>query len=108
MTVDLELTPLDEELLPFPSTELNYNLVHGYVKWSMDRIEVDGIVSENPHSLVSHLFFSVKYETDVKDNPTDTGTPWRWLPNLIVSEKHFLKCDVIIPEGAYCLVCGER
>jgi len=37
----------------------------------------------------------------------EAGT-WRWNPQWIVSEKHWLKCGEVIPEHSLCPICGER
>lgn len=94
---------------PFPSEELDYSDISGpYVRWSMERIEVDGIVSERKKSLNSHYFMHLKTEINDFDQPSDTGREWRWYPNMQVAEKHWLRCNVVIPVGAQCNICGER
>jgi hypothetical protein len=74
----------------------------------MTQIEVDGIPGERNKSLHSNYFMHLKTETDEFDNPSDTGVPWRWIPDMVVAEKHWLKCDVVIPENSRCFICGER
>ena len=74
----------------------------------MSSIEVDGITSRASSDLHSKYFFTVKSEEDEFGNPLDTGAKQRWVPDWNVSESHWLKCGVIVPEFAYCTICGKR
>jgi len=73
----------------------------------MDSIEVDGITGERNSDFVKFMF-SLKTEIGMDDQPLDTGKPMHWNPDLIVSEKHWLSCGVVIPLHSQCMMCGER
>lgn len=75
----------------------------------MNEIEVDGITSKRPiNSLNSNLLFSLKMEDDAVGDPSDTGRPMHWMPDLEISEYHWLKCGMETAKHGLCLVCGER
>jgi hypothetical protein len=94
------------------SDELTYTQNSGPldVRWSMDSIIVDGITSVRPvqQSYASNTIFTLKSELNEFDEPNDTGFPFTWSSKYEVSEKHWLKCGVVIPKHSWCLVCGER
>lgn len=68
-------------------------------------IIVDGISGTRPTHIEHNYFFSLKED---EAEGIRLGTAFRWSARFKVSEKHWLKCGVLIPEHAYCSMCGER
>ena len=71
-------------------------------------IEVDGIVGKAPQRGWSNPFFQFKDEFDDDDDPNDTGGMlFRWQPNIVISEKHWLSCGDTPAIGSLCYKCGR-
>jgi hypothetical protein len=79
----------------------------GTAYFSMDSISVDEITGSNPDQFPLPMF-NLKAELDDFGNVVDAGKPMNWSADWTPSETHWLKCGVIIPEHAFCFICGER
>lgn len=84
------------------------DLTNGSREFLMESIEVDGIQGKRPNRVYPQYFFSLKYETDERDQPQDTGYQWHYRPDIEMSERHWLKCGNVIPKHSTCYECGER
>jgi hypothetical protein len=74
----------------------------------MDTITVDDVRGYRSTGLGYGLLFSVKTEDNIFQEPTDTGRPMHWIPDLEISEHHWLKCGELIPLHSTCPMCGKR
>lgn len=72
----------------------------GTIKFSMRSVNVDGISGYRPDLVYDVSFLSYK-------SMEDPGEPFRWKPEFVPSEEHWLKEGHVAMQNEFCAKCGR-
>lgn len=90
------------------TVQMTLGIHKGDMKFSMQKIEVDGIQSRrNPSRIYDNFFMSLKEEENDNGTLMDIGFPYRYNPEMVVSDRHWMTCAEVVGIGEKCPYCEE-